>query len=175
MREGKQILSTIIGIVASAALIAGSACLAFAQDANSPALSWTHPNFTSDASNLPEPEVKTPLDVAGCWSGDFEDTKDGEGTGFLFFVQDGKKLVSGTEASFTLSGLGTGGGPLTGHVTNKSFVAHFNEKACHVTVRGRIVSGDLTGTYHIGKKCLGKTAFKGTFDYTFDATGDSCD
>jgi hypothetical protein len=165
----------VAGVAALAVMIAGSACLADAQESNSQTGGWTHPNFTSSPSSLPEPEVKTPLDVAGCWSGDFDDTKAGEGTGYLFFVQEGNKLVSGTEASFTLSGLGTGGGPLTGHVTNKSFVAHFNEKACHVTVRGRIVSGDLAGTYNIGKKCLGKTAFKGTFDYTFDASGDSCD
>jgi hypothetical protein len=89
-------------------LIAGLACLAYAQESNSEATGWTHPNFTSDPSTLPEPEVKTPPDVAGCWSGDFEDTKVGEGTGFIFFVQDGKKLIKGSDVAFTVTGLGTG-------------------------------------------------------------------
>jgi hypothetical protein len=172
MREFRRPI--IAGVAILAAFIAGSACLAYAQESNSQTSDWTHPNFSSSASTLPEPEVKTPLDVAGCWSGTIDDKKTGEGTGFLFFVQEGKQLVSGTDAGFTFTGFGTEGGSLTGHVTNKSFVTSFKEKPCKVSVRGRIVSGDLVGTYSINKKCAG-IAFKGTFDYTFDATGDSCD
>ncbi len=175
MREYRRMISTIAGVAALAAVIAGSACLAYAQESNSQATGWTPPNFASSPSSLPEPEVKTPLDVAGCWSGAIDDDKAGEGTGFLFFVQEGTKLVNGTEAGFSIPGLGsTGGRPLTGHVTSKSFLTSFKNKQCSVSVRGRIVSGDLTGTYNIGKKCLGDTSFKGTFDFTFDATGNSC-
>jgi hypothetical protein len=175
MREFRRTISTIAGIAALAALIAGSACLAFAQESNSQTGGWTRPNLSSSASALPEPEVKTPLDVAGCWSGGIDDKKTGEGTGFIFFVQEGKKLVDGTGAGFSFTGFGSESGSLTGHVTNKSFVTSFKEKPCKVNVRGRIVSGDLVGTYSIKKKCTGVIPLKGTFDYTFDASGDSCD
>jgi hypothetical protein len=86
----------------------------------------------------------------------------------------GKKLIKGSDVAFTVIGLGTAGGALTGTVTNKSFATHFKNKTCKVSIRGRIVSDDLVGTYNVGKTCLGKTTFKGTFDYTFDATGNSC-
>jgi hypothetical protein len=151
------------------AFIAVSSTAAMAQDAGA----WTLSPSTGEAAA--EPDSKTaPLDLGGCWSGTIDDTKNGVGTGFLFFVQQGTKLGTGTAADLEIPSLGSAAGPLKGKVNSQNFQLGFHKKSCNVSFHGTISnSGDLTGMYHLSKKCFGQV-LKGTFDYTFDVTNASC-
>ena len=156
------------GLILSA-FVAASSTAAMAQDDGS----WNFSPSTGEASTQPDSK-KPPLDLSGCWSGTIDDTKNGAGTGFLFFVQDGTKLGVGTGAELDIPSLGTASGPLKGKANSQDFELGFHGKGCNISFHGTISnSGDLTGMYHLSKKCFGQV-LKGTFDYTFDVTNASC-
>ncbi len=128
--------------------------------------------LVSPAAVPSQPDMKAPpLDVAGCWSGETEDSVNGPGDGFIFFVQKGKKAVKGTNVAVTV-GTTTIVGPITGKVTSTSFFLKAKAKKCKVSFVGQISSTDLVGTYSF-QNC-GPFTIEGTFDYGFDPTGDSC-
>ena len=156
------------GLILSA-FIAGSSTAAMAQDAGA----WILSPSTGEAAVEPDSK-KSPLDLGGCWSGTIDDTKNGAGTGFLVFVQEGTKLGVGTGAELDIPGSGSASGPLKGKVNSQNFELGFHGKSCNISFHGKISnSGDLTGMYHLSKKCFGQV-LKGTFDYTFDVTNASC-
>ena len=157
------------GLILSA-FIATSSTAAMAQDDGS----WNLSPSTGEAATQPDSK-KPPLDLNGCWSGTIDDTKNGAGTGFLFFVQSGTKLGTGTGAELDIPSLGAPSGPLKGKANSQDFEVGFHGKACNISFHGKISSsGDLTGMYHLSKKCFFGQVLKGTFDYTFDATNASC-
>jgi len=156
------------GLILSA-FVAASSTAAMAQDEGS----WNFTPSTSEAATQPDSK-KPPLDLNGCWSGSIDDTRNGAGTGFLFFAQEGTKLGPGTGAELDITSLGTASGALKGKVNSQNFELSFHGKSCNISFHGSIAnSGDLTGMYHLSKKCFGQV-LKGTFDYTFDVTGASC-
>jgi hypothetical protein len=156
------------GLILSA-FVAASSTAAIAQDAGS----WSLSPSTGEAATQPDSK-NPPLDLNGCWSGTIDDTKNGAGTGFLFFVQERTKLGVGTGAELDIPSLGSASGPLKGKANSQDFELGFHGKACDISFHGKISnSGDLTGMYHFSKKCFGQV-LKGTFDYTFDVTSASC-
>lgn len=154
------------GLILSA-FVAVSSTAAMAQDDGS----WN----LSPGTAVAQPDSKNPpLDLAGCWSGTIDDTTGGPGTGFLFFVQNGTKLGTGTGAELDIPSLGTASGSLKGKTNSQNFALGFHKKDCNVSFHGTIsTSGNLTGMYHLSKKCFGQV-LKGTFDYAFDVTSASC-
>jgi hypothetical protein len=163
---GRLLVSGAAGLALSG-FIAGSS--AMAQDSGF----WKIAPSRGDAAVQPDAK-QPPLNLAGCWSGSINDTTQGAGTGFLFFVQNGTKLGTGTVADLNETGLGEASGPLTGKTNGQNFHLKFHHKSCNVSFHGTIGnSGDLTGMYHLSKKCFGQV-LQGTFDYTFDATNASC-
>jgi hypothetical protein len=133
---------------------------------------WSLSPSTGEAATQPDSK-KPPLDLNGCWSGTIDDAKGGAGTGFLFFVQEGTKLGVGTGAALDIPSLGSVSGPLKGKANTQDFALGFHGKSCNISFHGKISnSGDLTGMYHLSKKCFGQV-LKGTFDYTFDVTSAS--
>lgn len=152
---------------ALAAFTNGSAS---AQEAASPGSDWT---VTNPGAAVAEPDkAAPPMDIAGCWSGSTEDAEFGAGTGALLFFQNKKKILKGSGAHLSIGGGITG--PIKGKVNSTVFVASFHGKACKtVSFTGHMSSGSLVGTY-ILHKCLDVTS-SGSFNYTFDATNDSCE
>jgi len=160
--------SGVAGLILSA-FVAASSTAAMAQDEGS----WNFTPSTGEAATQPDSK-KPPLDVNGCWSGTIDDTRNGAGTGFLVFVQDGTKLGVGTGAELEIPSVGGASGPLKGKVNSQNFQLGFHGKGCNISFHGSIAnSGDLTGMYHLSKKCFGQV-LAGTFDYTFDVSGASC-
>ena len=160
--------SGAVGLILSA-FVAASSTAAMAQDEGS----WNLSPSTGEAATQPDSK-NPPLDLNGCWSGSIDDTKNGAGTGFLVFVQEGTKLGVGTGAELDIPGLGAASGPLKGKANSQNFELGFHGKGCNISFHGSIAnSGDLTGMYHLSKKCFGQV-LKGTFDYTFDVTSASC-
>ncbi len=159
--------STVSGIVALI-LSAFIALPVRAQDQAAQGADWQGDFGTA----VPEAEIRPPLNLAGCWSGMIEDSTFGPGTGFIFVVQNGKKLVTGTHAELNLSP-GSIGGPLAGSANSQTFRLAFHRKQCNVSFHGTLSSGDLTGMYHLSKKCA-HAVLNGTFEFTFDATNASC-
>ena len=146
------------GLILSA-FVAASSTAAIAQDAGS----WSLSPSTGEAATQPDSK-NPPLDLNGCWSGTIDDTKNGAGTGFLFFVQEGTKLGAGTGAELDIPSLGSASGPLKGKANSQDFQLGFHGKACNISFHGKISnSGDLTGMYHFSKKCFGQV-LKGTFE-----------
>jgi hypothetical protein len=126
----------------------------------------------SPSADLSDHRVKeSPLDVAGCWSGELEDDGSRDGEGFLFFVQKGKKAVKGTTAGITI-GSASASGPITGKVTVTSFFLKAKEKHCEISFVGQMPNEALVGSYSF-KNC-GSETIEGTFVYDFDPTGESC-
>jgi hypothetical protein len=160
-------LMTMGGVAALlvSCLVVGSANSARAQDSGWQP--WTPaPTVAQPAKGTP------PLNVDGCWSGTIEDDTTGTGSGFILFVQKGKKLAHGTTV-----GLSFNGGPsvthgITGTVNSQNFKL-VHPGRCNAMIRGTISGNDLVGTYRLTKHCLG-SKFGGTFDYTFDAGGTTC-
>ncbi len=159
--------------VTAAILVAGSVAVSprntHAQDADSQSAPWAS---RAAGTLMAQPDSKPPLNVAGCWSGSVDDRRQGTGTGFLYFVQNGKNLVAGTSGQISLSTV-TAGGPLSGRVTPRSVFAGHHAYSCNVAFRAREISGDLVGAYNLNKHCAA-VKLAGTFDFTFDASGTSC-
>ena len=156
------------GLILSA-FVAASSTVTMAQDDGS----WNLSPSTGETATQPDSK-QPPLELNGCWSGTIDDTTNGAGTGFLFFVQAGTKLGVGTGAVLDIPGLGAAAGPLKGKANSQNFELGFHGKGCNVSFHGTISnSGDLTGMYHLSKKCFSQV-LKGTFDYTFDASSASC-
>lgn len=146
-------------------VIAGSARIVRAQEA----ADWQH---VTQGPAIAQPAARPPLDLTGCWSGSIDDHATGVGTGFLFFVQSGRKLTTGTNGALNFSGGSSTGGALTGSTGPVSFQLKHHQKNCQVSFHGRMSSSDLVGTYHLNKGCGVKA--RGTFEYTFDNTGATC-
>lgn len=150
--------------------IAGTSNFARAQGPNRDAIGWQLP---SQRSQTAEPDSRPPLDLAGCWKGAYTDTKLGAGDGYIYFVQDGRKLTSDTMA-FLEFGSFQDGGSLSGKTNSKRFHLKFHKKQCNVSFHGKIDdSGDVVGKYHLSKKCTGGV-LKGTFDLSFDTASGDC-
>jgi hypothetical protein len=165
-------LVTAGGVALIACCLAGMAPnYARAQEAGSQTADW---QASGPPSEVTEPaKAGPPLDLAGCWSGGVDDNSQGSGSGFLYFVQNGKKLGAGTFAGLSFNSL-SAGGDLTGKTNSKTFHLKFHKKQCNVSFHGTIdSSGDLTGMYHLSRKCLG-TVLDGTFDFTYDASDTTC-
>ena len=163
-------LQALIAAVAVLGLIAASARLAIAQQADDDDAGMQI--LVSPSANLSAHRIKeSPLDVAGCWSGETEDDGSRNGEGFIFFVQKGEKAVKGTNFGITI-GSATGLAPITGKVTVKSFFLKAKEKKCVVSFVGQMPNEALVGSYSI-KNC-GSITIEGTFVYDFDPTGESC-
>jgi hypothetical protein len=168
-RIGKLLMASGAAGLILSAFVAASSTAAVAQDEGS----WNLSPSTDEAATQPDSK-KPPLDLNGCWSGTIDDTKNGAGTGFLVFVQEGTKLGVGTGAELDIPSLGSASGPLKGKTNSQDFELGFHGKGCNISFHGKISdSGDLTGMYHLSKKCFGRV-LKGTFDYTFDVTSASC-
>jgi hypothetical protein len=150
-------------------LVAGSAGLARAQQADSQSDGW---QVLPPQPAVAQPTKVAPLDVAGCWSGSIDDDTTGTGSGFVFFNQKGKRLVHGTTIGLSFNGGPSKSHGITGTVNSQNFKL-IHPGHCKVLIRGTISSGDLVGSYGLSKHCLGQK-FGGTFDYTFDDTGNSC-
>src|SRR5271156_868960 len=128
--------------------------------------------LVSPSADLSAHRIKeSPLDVAGCWSGETEDDGSRDGSGFIFFVQKGKKAVKGTNLGITF-GSATTEGPITGKVTVTSFFLKVKEKRCEVSFVGQMPNEALVGSFSF-KNC-GSPLIEGTFIYDFDPTGESC-
>jgi len=175
MDRFRRIIFSVAGIATLATvLIAGAVRVANAQDQaqqdEAQGADWT---AKTPGAAVEEPDkAAPPMDIAGCWSGSIEDANSGAGTGALLFIQHKKKIAKGSGAHLSIGGGITG--PLKGKVNSTVFVASFHGKACKtVAFTGSISSGSLIGSY-ILRKCLGVTS-SGTFDYTLDSSGDSCD
>jgi len=163
-------LPALVATVAVFGLIAASARLALAQQADDNDAGMQI--LVSPSAVLSAHRVKeSPLDVAGCWSGETEDNGSRNGEGFIFFVQKGKKAVKGTNFGITI-GSATGLGPITGKVTITSFFLKAKFKKCEVSFIGQMPNEALVGSYSI-KNC-GSITIEGTFVYDFDPTGESC-
>jgi len=110
-----------------------------------------------------EPEkAKTPPDVAGDWSGEADDAKNGASTIDLHIDQNVKKLSGTWSAPF-------GDGSLNGSIDSEGAINTTLkvEAGCHIKVVGLLVAaGEITGTYKwnsCGKSLKGD---HGTFDIT---------
>lgn len=157
-------------------LIAGSARLARAQSAEKQ-------GDLGGTGVVAEPDAKGPINVNGCWSGSLDDVYAGAGDGYIDFAQSGKKLLSPTDAYmvyFLWDGsyaYGDGQGVATAK-TFKFTIKYPSEKGCVEHVHGKLEGGDLVGVYSFTKVCARNNGFgkhKGSFDFAFDPTGDSCD
>jgi ribosomal protein L27 len=163
-------LKALVASVGVFGLIAASAPLAVAQQADD--------NDAGMQILVSPPAVpskhhvrESPLDVAGCWSGETEDNGSRTGSGFIFFVQKGNKAVKGTNLGVT-NGATTVVGPIKGKVTIKSFFLKAKEKKCRVSFVGQMPNEALVGSYSF-EDC-GSITTEGTFVYDFDPTGESC-
>jgi hypothetical protein len=163
-------LQALVATVAVFGVIAASARLAVAQQADDNDAGMQI--LVSPSADLSAHRVKeSPLDVAGCWSGETEDDGSRNGEGFLFFVQKGKKAVKGTNFGITI-GAASASGPVTGKVTITSFFLKAKDKNCKVSFIGQIPNEALVGSYSF-KNC-GSPTIEGTFIYDFDPTNESC-
>jgi hypothetical protein len=128
-----------------------------------------------------------PIDVNGCWTGTLSDVDAGSGSGYLNFNQATtkkgqlqKKLKQIKSAAthniyavWSDNSCAFGFGP--GTATSTGFHENLNAGGkCKVTVVGNISGNDLVGSYtfHGCPSSFGSHA--GSFDLTFDNTGDSC-
>ena len=163
-------LQALVATVAVFALIAASARLAVAQQADDNDAGMQI--LVSPSAVPSKHHIKlSPLDVAGCWSGETEDSGTRTGEGFIFFAQKGNKAVKGTKVGVT-NGTITIFGPIKGKVTATSFFLKAKEKKCVVSFVGQMPNEALVGSYSI-KNC-GSINLEGTFVYDFDPTGESC-
>jgi hypothetical protein len=159
----KSFAASAATVVITMGLIAASAQFARAQDTD-----WQNRATGSDVAD--QPDKAAPLDLAGCWSGSLASKKFGGGAGFLFFDQNGGKAVPGSGAGIDTSGVNAEG-PVTGTIKKKSFSVSFKGKKCSVRFSGGLPSSELVGNYHY--KCDGEQD-QGSFTFTFDSSGDSC-
>ena len=164
-------LQALVVTVAVFGLIAASARLTVAQQADDNDAGMQILLSPSAVLSAHRVKVPPPLDVAGCWSGETEDDGARNGEGFIFFVQKGKKAVKGTNLGITI-GTATTLGPITGKVTVRSFFLKAKEKKCDVSFVGQMPNQALVGSYSF-KDC-GSATMEGTFVYDFDPTGESC-
>ena len=163
-------LQALVATVAVFALIAASARLAVAQQADDNDAGMQI--LVSPSAVPSKHHIKLlPLDVAGCWSGETEDSGTRTGEGFIFFAQKGNKAVKGTKVGVT-NGTITIFGPIKGKVTATSFFLKAKGKKCNVSFVGQMPNEALVGSYSF-KNC-GSITMEGTFVYDFDPTGDSC-
>lgn len=130
--------------------------------------------FTPSAV-VTQPDKKAPpLDVAGCWSGEVDDDKTGVGSGFVSFVQQGKKIKKDTVIGLSFNGGPSASHRIKGDVNSKRVKLHFEQASCVVDASARLPSEDLVGSYRITKGCRLGGKFTGTFDFTFDPSGSTC-
>jgi hypothetical protein len=163
-------LQALVATLAVSGLIAASIRLAVAQQADD-SEAGIQILVSPSAVLSPDRVKESPLNVAGCWSGEIEDEGSRIGEGFLFFVQKGKKAVKGTGFGVTI-GETTGLGPIKGKVTITSFFLKAKEKDCQVSFVGQMPNEALVGSFSF-KNC-GSLTPEGTFVYDFDPTGESC-
>jgi hypothetical protein len=158
-------------------LIAGSARFAQAQSAEKQ-------GELGGPGVAAEPDAKAPINVNGCWSGTLDDVYAGSGEGYADFAQSGKHLLPPADADMVYfvwtDSYAYGDGK--GVATAKAFhLAVKFGKGCVEHVSGKLEGGDLVGVYSFTHACakqpkgdeFGK--HKGSFNFTFDPTGDSCD
>ncbi len=158
-------------------LIAGSARLARAQSAEKQ-------GDLGGPGVAAEPDAKAPIDVNGCWSGTLDDVYAGAGSGDVDFVQSGKQLLPPADEDmmyFIWNDGSYADGDGQGVATAKTFkftIKYPTEKGCVAHVHGKLEGNDLVGVYSFTKVCARNNGFgkhKGSFDLTYDPTGDSCD
>jgi hypothetical protein len=168
------LILAVISSLFMSALIAGSASLARSQDDESAQSEDWQPYTPNFAASQPDTKIPPP-NVAGCWSGDLDDNRLGAGTGYVFIVQHGTKLTKGTRLGFSFPAGPSRSHGIRGRVNNKGSINfHLEQSACVVNIHGKVVSDDASGTYSVKKACRAGGKLVGTFDFTFDPTGTTC-
>ena len=160
-----------------AAILAGSARFARAQDFNVPDGSGAHGNRRQIASQ-PEPS-SSPVNVSGCWDGtgtegDLYDEWVGNGIGWIGIVQKGTSLKKGKKGSyyeFVWANGDYADGSLSGKADADGFQATgLAGGTCKVSLVGSPSSGVIYGVY--GFYGCGSFDFHvGLFEFTADPTG----
>ena len=155
-------------------LIAASASLAHSQDDQTTQSEGWQPYTANFAPSQPDKKMPPP-NIAGCWSGDLDDNKLGSGTGFAFIVQHGTKLTKGTEIGISFPSGPSRTHGISGSINNKGTMnLHLEQSGCVVNIHGKVVSDDVSGTYTVNKACRLGRKLAGTFDFTFDPSGTTC-
>jgi hypothetical protein len=162
----KYLTMTAAGAVLIAGFTAGSARFARAGDA-APASVGTDPD--------------TVLDLEGCWSGVFaygylEDDNYGEGYGWMYFGQSGKKIKASLDSEFEFvwynGGLGQeSSGTYSGTVSKTGFTATAKYKHnCTIKFKGGFGGYGIEGTYKSAgcKKPYDGFDAVGTFDLPYE-------
>lgn len=155
--------------LAACLAIAGSPNFARAQDTGS----WSS---STQSGEVAQPAKRAPLDLAGCWQGGVNDKKLGDGDGYLYIVQNNKKLTPDSMAYIEFPGTSiAGGGNVKGKTNSNRFHLGHHGQQCNASFHGTIdsSSGDLVGKYHLSKKCQ-KQVLSGTFDFPYDTTPGGC-
>ena len=161
----KSLAATAATVMLAVGLIVAPAQVARAQEA--PDTDWQN---TGTGAEVAEQPNTSSLNLNGCWSGTVDDSNFGSGTGFLLFVQKGSKAGKGTGAGIDAGGLQTAG-PLKGKIKKSSFSVSFHGKKCIVRFSGSMPSSNLIGNYIYH---CGGTSTDGSFNFAFDASGNSC-
>jgi len=159
-------LIKLSGIIFLFALMVSSPVASRAQSAVE-WFSWDGPDQNT------EPETKSPpLDLNGCWEGTEQD-QGGEGTLWINFVQNGRKLTRSTTGAISFSNGQRGSGHLSGSANATKFHVGHISPGCNVTFHGAPASdGDLVGRFNFNCPRSGiHTHFKGTFDLASDPDG----
>jgi hypothetical protein len=142
----------------------------------------------SGAVAQPEKAVKAPpIDVNGCWTGTMLDVDAGSGNGYLNFDQPTAKNGQPTKALKGIKSTAThniyvvwsdnscayGFGP--GTATSTGFHEKLNTGGkCKVTVIGNTSGNNLVGSYTFHGCSSSFGEHSGSFNLTFDVTGDAC-
>lgn len=174
-RVSKSLFVVVASFLFSSALIAVSANHARSQGEVVGVQSDEWQPLTPRAV-APQPDKRTPPpDVAGCWSGDLDDNVLGSGSGFAFIVQKGGKILKGTMIGVSFPAGPSAQHGIKGSINNKGALKlHLTQFSCTVDIHGKVVSDEVVGTFYLNKRCGLGRRLKGTFDFTFDAGGTSC-
>ena len=164
MKLGKTLLVVACAGLLSATVI-GVARHADAQDAgeSQDVGSWNAAGSGSpDESSSPDAKAP-PLNIQGCWFGSVTDIPDGEGDATFEFVQNGKKIVSGSSFDFEWPDMSFAVGPIKGTVSSNGFKFKGTAgKGCSITGSAHGDALGMEGTFHFHKKC-GKFFKSGPF------------
>ncbi len=181
-------ISKLLVISAAAAaflligMTVGSAQNAFAQDDDQAAVQ--NPGDLGGHAQVSN-EPAAPLDVNGCWSGTLTDIYAGSGTGDVDFDQIKAKLRAPSNGDdmmdFTWADDSYAYGDGKGTATKRAYnfkVTYKSEKGCYGVVRGSLTdSTTMVGIYRFSKVCWRHNDFGphiGSFTFTYDSTGSSC-
>ncbi len=169
MRSFVESLMTASAVVLVAAgLVAGNAVVAKAQDSG-----W---KLTEQAASVAPGTTVSPFDFSGCWSGSISDSSGNSGTGYINFVQSKKHITNASTAGLNITNVGAGSAPVSGNVKGDTFrLEHFGHH-CKVGFKGGLgTSSDVVGSYLLARQCFRDgVKHSGSFDFTFDASGKTC-